>query len=235
MLLENSFEVPADIDRVWSYLLDVERVVVCMPGAELTETIDEDNYKGRVKIKLGPVSLSFAGTVAVAERDNEAHRVVLKGSGMEQRGKGRASVTVTATAEQSAGGTRIDVVQDLQVQGQVASMSRGMMGDVSAKLTQQFASCIQANLGTEEVEAAGPPAATEEATLAASNAPATATTNVPATPGADAPPATSSAPAASAPPARGGELSAPSLLLVALKGAVKRLIARLTGRSRTPS
>jgi carbon monoxide dehydrogenase subunit G len=212
VLLENSFEVPAPIDRVWDYLLDVEKVAVCMPGAELTETIDESNYKGAVKIKLGPVSLAFSGAVTVAERDDEAHRVVLKGSGMEQRGKGRASVTVTTTAEPAAAGTRVVVVQDLQIQGQIASMSRGMMGDVSAKLTKQFADCLEANLSAKEepAPAAEPVAAGAEETGAA-------------------PPAARPAPA---PGTTGGEVKAFPLLLSAVVNAVKRLVARLTGRAR---
>jgi carbon monoxide dehydrogenase subunit G len=212
VLLENSFEVPASLDRVWPYLLDVEKVVVCMPGAELTETIDADNFKGAVKIKLGPVSLAFSGAVTVAERDDEAHRVVLKGSGMEQRGKGRASVTVTTTAEAAEAGTRVVVVQDLQIQGQIASMSRGMMGDVSAKLTKQFADCLKANLSAEEkpAPAAEPVAAGAEETAAA-------------------PPERRPAPA---PGATGGDVKALPLLLSAAVNAVKRLVARLTGRAR---
>ena len=163
MLIENSFEVPAPIERVWAHLLDVEKVVPCMPGAELTETIDDGHWKGRVKIKLGPVSMSFAGKVEIAERDDVAHRVVLKGSGMEQRGKGAASATVTSTLEETPSGTRVLVVQDIKVQGQAAQFSRGMMQDVSEKLTQQFADCLGANMEAEEKarpgEAPAPPVA----------------------------------------------------------------------------
>jgi uncharacterized protein len=150
MLIENSFEVPAPIDQVWNYLLDVEKVVPCMPGAELTETIDESNWKGKVTIKLGPVSLSFAGKVAIQERDEAAHRVVLQGSGMEQRGKGAASATITSSLEPMASGTRVNIVQDIKVQGQAAQFSRGMMQDVSTKLTAQFADCLKANMAAEQ-------------------------------------------------------------------------------------
>ncbi len=150
MLLENSFEVPGSLDRVWPYLLDVERIVPCMPGAELSETVDDRNWKGKVTIKLGPVSLAFAGKVTMVERDDDAHRVVLKGSGMEQRGKGAASATITSSAQETAQGTLVKVVQDLQVQGQAAQMARGMMQDVTTRLTQQFADCLKANLQQEE-------------------------------------------------------------------------------------
>jgi uncharacterized protein len=170
VLIENSFDVAQPIDRVWAYLLDVERVVPCMPGAELTETIDDRNWKGKVKIKLGPVSLSFNGKVSIEEQDETAHRIVLKGSGMEQRGKGAASATVTSTLETVDGRTRVNVVQDLKVQGQAAQFSRGMMQDVSSKLTKQFAECLQANMEAEEQTAA--PVGQTETQPAAASAPA---------------------------------------------------------------
>ncbi len=170
MLIENSFDVAQPIDRVWAYLLDVERVVPCMPGAELTETIDDRNWKGKVKIKLGPVSLSFNGKVSIEEQDETAHRIVLKGSGMEQRGKGAASATVTSTLETVDGRTRVNVVQDLKVQGQAAQFSRGMMQDVSSRLTKQFAECLQSNMEAEEQTAA--PVGQTETQPSAASAPA---------------------------------------------------------------
>ena len=159
MLIENSFEVPASIEVTWAYLLDVEKVVPCMPGAQITEVVDDSNWKGKVTIKLGPVSMSFKGKVSISERDDDAHKVVLKGSGMEQRGKGAASATITTTAERTTSGTKVVVVQDLKVQGQAAQMSRGMMQDVTARLTRQFADCLKANLQGSEEESAAPAAA----------------------------------------------------------------------------
>lgn len=150
MHIENSFEVAAPIDRVWSYLLDVEKVVPCMPGAQLTETIDDKNWKGKVTIKLGPVSLSFAGKVTMDELDEAAHRAVMKASGMEQRGKGAAQATITSTLEPAGEATRVLIVQDLTVSGQAAQFSRGMMEDVSSKLTLQFAECLQKNMAGED-------------------------------------------------------------------------------------
>jgi uncharacterized protein len=160
MLIENSFEVAAPIETVWDYLLDVERVVPCMPGAELTETIDDSNWKGKINIKVGPVSLSFKGKVELVESDASARRVVLKGSGMEQRGKGAASATVTYTLEGSESGTVVAVVQDLKVQGQAAQFSRGMMQDVSSKLTKRFADCLQSSITAGPEPAAAPGQAT---------------------------------------------------------------------------
>jgi uncharacterized protein len=150
MLIENSFEVPAPIDRVWTYLLDVGKVVPCMPGAKLTETIDDANWKGSVTVKLGPVSLAFAGKVTMEERDETSHRAVLKASGMEQRGKGAATATITSTLQPTPAGTSVHIVQDLKVSGQAAQFSRGMMQDVSNKLTQEFADCLKANMEAEQ-------------------------------------------------------------------------------------
>ncbi|MDQ4058571.1 MAG: SRPBCC family protein [Actinomycetota bacterium] len=150
MKIENSFEVPAPTETVWDYMLDIEKVVPCMPGASLTETIDDTHWKGKLTVKLGPVSLNFAGKVEMSERDDEAHRVVLQASGMEQRGKGAASATVTSNLESFEGGTRVLVVQDLKVSGQAAQFSRGMMQDVSAKLTKKFADCLKANMTIDE-------------------------------------------------------------------------------------
>jgi carbon monoxide dehydrogenase subunit G len=238
VLIENTFEVPADIEVVWPYLLDVEKVVVCMPGAELTEAIDENNFKGRVRIKLGPVSLAFAGKVAVAERDDDSHRVVLEGSGMEQRGKGRASVTVTTTAARFEAGTRVVIVQDLQVQGQIASMSRGMMQDVSSKLTQQFADCLKKNLSADHAAAGTPSKAAPSATGGAASEGAVASPAADGGPGdlppgpAPTPPAgPGPAPGSSAPPARAAEVQGLSLLVSALFGALKRAVGRVLGRS----
>jgi carbon monoxide dehydrogenase subunit G len=158
MLIENSFDVSAPIDQVWSYLQDIEKVVPCMPGAELTETIDESNWKGKVTIKLGPVSLAFAGKVTLDELDEAGHRAVLKASGMEQRGKGAASATITSTLEESPDGTRVQIVQDLKVSGQAAQFSRGMMQDVSNKLTREFADCLKTNMQAEgRVDEGGDP------------------------------------------------------------------------------
>jgi carbon monoxide dehydrogenase subunit G len=126
-----------------------------MPGAELTETIDDRNWKGKVTVKLGPVSLSFAGKVTMAELDEASHRTVMKASGMEQRGKGAAQAEITSSLEPTTdGGTLVMIVQDLKVSGQVAQLSRGMMQDVSNKLTQEFADCLQTNMAAED-EAAG--------------------------------------------------------------------------------
>jgi carbon monoxide dehydrogenase subunit G len=168
MQIENEFTVAAPTEDLWAYLLDVERVAPCMPGAELTDVIDDRHWKGTVHAKFGPVSMSFAGTVTMEERDDAAHRVVLKAKGMEQKGKGAANASVTSWLEPAAdaGSTTVKMQADITLTGAAAQMSRGLLPEISKKLTQQFADCLQAGMAAEataatpatEAAAAGPTA-----------------------------------------------------------------------------
>jgi carbon monoxide dehydrogenase subunit G len=161
MRIENEFTVPAPIDHVWAYLLDVERVAPCMPGGELTEIVDDHTWKGKVNMKLGPVSLSFAGTVTMQDRDDAAKRVMLAAKGMEQKGKGAANASVTSWLEQGDGVTNVRMQADIHLTGTVAQLSRGLLPEVSRKLTQQFADCLLHSMEAAEV------IATESADIAA--------------------------------------------------------------------
>ena len=161
MQIENEFTVAAPIDHVWAYLLDVERVAPCMPGAELTEVVDDTTWKGKVNMKLGPVSLAFAGTVTMQDRDDRAHRIVLAAKGMEQRGKGAANASVTSWLEDGGAETHVKMQADIHLTGTVAQLSRGLLPEVSRKLTQQFADCLAQNMRATEV------IATESADVAA--------------------------------------------------------------------
>ncbi len=160
MQIENGFTVTVPADALWAYLLDVEKIAPCMPGAELTETIDDRTWKGTVHAKFGPVSMSFAGTVSMQERDDAAHRVVLKATGMEQKGKGAANASVTSWLEPAAdpGSTTVKMQADITLTGAAAQMSRGLLPEISKKLTQQFADCLQAGMVAE----APPPATSAE-------------------------------------------------------------------------
>lgn len=149
MKLENTFTVPAPIDRVWSFMLDVERVAPCMPGAEITEAVDENTWKGKVSVKLGPVSLAFAGTVVREQMDAEAHRVVMQAKGTETRGKGMAQATITSHLEPADEGTTIVVTTELQISGAAAQYGRGMIADVSERFTQEFADCLAERIGAD--------------------------------------------------------------------------------------
>lgn len=165
MQIENEFDVPAPIDHVWAYLLDVERVAPCMPGAELTEVVDDHTWKGKVNMRLGPVSLAFVGTVTMRERDDAGKRVVLAAKGMEQKGKGAANASVTSWLEQGDGVTNVKMQADIHLTGTVAQLSRGLLPEVSRKLTQQFADCLLESMQATEVQA------TESADVAAGVAP----------------------------------------------------------------
>lgn len=150
MRLENSFDVPAAPDRAWDFLLDVPRVAPCMPGAEITETVDERTWKGKVSVRLGPVSMAFAGTLVREEIDEEARRVVLRAQATETRGKGAISATITSSLVPEGEGTSVTVVTDLSISGAAAQYGRGMLGDVSQRFTDEFAACISSELSREE-------------------------------------------------------------------------------------
>jgi uncharacterized protein len=170
MQIDNTFTVAQPPETLWATLLDVEKIVPCMPGAELTEVVDDTHWKGKLNAKFGPVSMSFAGTVALEERDDAAHRVVLRAKGMEQKGKGAADASVTSWLEagSSDGETVVHMQADITLSGAAAQMSRGLLPEISKKLTQQFADCLQ------ETMAAQPAPATEGATAASAAAAAPA-------------------------------------------------------------
>jgi uncharacterized protein len=174
MRIDNEFVVQAPLDRVWDYLLDVEKIAPCAPGAELTDVVDERTWKGKVNVKVGPVAMSFAGTVTVQERDDAEHRAVLKADGREQRGKGAASAVVTSRLETVDEGTRVVIETDLTISGAAAQYGRGMIGDVSKRLTNEFAKCLQANISAADstpVDPSAPPA-TEAREVSGGAAPA---------------------------------------------------------------
>lgn len=181
MLIENEFTVATPVDDLWAYLLDVERIAPCMPGAELTETIDEQHWKGKVNMKFGPVALSFAGTVQMTERDDEAHRAVLTAKGMEAKGKGAANATVTSWLEPASDGeTTVKMTADITLTGAAAQLSRGLLPEISKKLTQQFADCLEATMNAER--AATPVVAADTGTpTAAGTTPPSAAAPAPAT------------------------------------------------------
>ena len=174
MLIQNEFTVAAPIDFLWSYLLDVEKIAPCMPGAELTEIVDDHNWKGKLNAKFGPVSMSFAGTVTIESRDDTAHRVVLSAKGMEQKGKGAANAKVTSWLEPGPtdGVTTVKMEADITLTGAAAQLSRGLLPEISKKLTQNFADCLQESMAAEQTTREGDAAAAATAGAGAAAAPA---------------------------------------------------------------
>jgi carbon monoxide dehydrogenase subunit G len=149
MLIDNEFEVAAPVDTVWAYLLDVPNLVPCLPGAELVGDDGDGTYQGKVTTRLGPVKLSFSGTARIVETDERAHRMVLDAAGSEDKGKGTAAMTVTATLVAAGRGTRVQVAQDLTVSGAAAQFGRGMISDVTSVLMNSFAECLQYNIDNQ--------------------------------------------------------------------------------------
>ncbi|HEV7974487.1 SRPBCC family protein [Amycolatopsis sp.] len=150
MLIKNDFEVAQPVDKVWRFFDDIPRVAACLPGAELTDDLGNEQYKGRVSVRMGPVSLRFAGTADITERDDTAKRIVVTAAGAEEKGKGQASMVVTATLVQAGAGTKVGVVQDLQVSGAAAQYGRGMISDVTSVLMRNFAANLQDSITRAE-------------------------------------------------------------------------------------
>jgi carbon monoxide dehydrogenase subunit G len=152
MELTNEFTVDVPVEEAWSILTDVTRIAPCMPGAQLQE-IEGDEYRGVVKVKVGPVTAEYRGKAVFLEQDAVAHRAVLRAEGRETRGQGNASATITATLVPEGATTRVSVVTDLTITGRVAQFGRGVLADVSSKLLDQFASSLEsmvlADHGTE--------------------------------------------------------------------------------------
>ncbi len=143
MLIKNEFEVAEPVEKVWQFFDNIPQVAACLPGAELTEDLGDDKYKGKVAVRMGPVKLQFAGTADITERDEAAKRVVVHASGADEKGRGQASMVVTATLARAGRGTKVGVSQDLQLSGAAAQYGRGMIADVSAVLMRDFAVNMQ--------------------------------------------------------------------------------------------
>ncbi|MEU6142970.1 SRPBCC family protein [Streptomyces sp. NPDC047081] len=141
MELHHEFTVPVPVDDAWHTLLDIERVAPCMPGAAVEE-YDGKTVTGSVKVKVGPITVTYKGTAVFEEQDESAHRMVLIASGRETRGQGTARATVTGTLSESDGGTTVSVRTDLTVTGRPAQFGRGVMAEVGDRLVGQFAQCL---------------------------------------------------------------------------------------------
>lgn len=194
MELTNEFSVNVPIERAWAVLTDVELIAPCLPGAQLEE-IEGNEYRGGVKIKVGPITAQYKGKATFLEKDDVNHKAVLRAEGRDTKGQGNAAATITATLVPTATGTDVKVVTDLTITGKVAQFGRGVLADVSAKLLGQFVDCLEHDVLTRPEETLSNVAAASAAgTSAAVSATATAAAPT-ATPDA-APAAPVAAPAA---------------------------------------
>jgi carbon monoxide dehydrogenase subunit G len=152
--LEHSFEVPVPPDQAWDVLLDVQRVAPCMPGATV-ESVDGDEVSGRIKVKVGPIALTYTGKATFTERDDAAHSLKIEAAGKETRGAGTASAVVLARLNEDNGQTRVSVHTTLNVTGRPAQFGRGVMAEVSGKIIEKFSANLAGQLaGAGQPEAA---------------------------------------------------------------------------------
>jgi uncharacterized protein len=155
MEFDNSFEVPLPPGEAWAVLMDIGRIAPCMPGAELTGVVDERTYKGRIGVKLGPVALTFAGTVKFEEIDAAAHTASVAAQGSDAKGRGAANAVAAFRLEPAGGGTRVLVHTNLNLSGAVAQYGRGVgiIQLTAAQIVTQFAGNLKAQLAKEEAAA----------------------------------------------------------------------------------
>jgi uncharacterized protein len=182
MQLEHQFSVPVPVAQAWDLLLDVERTAPCLPGATV-ESFDGETIHGRLKVKVGPIQVTYAGSARFTEKDESARRAVLDASAKEARGPGTATAVVKAALVDRGASTDVTLTTDLQITGRPAQFGRGVMVEVGTKLLDKFADCLAAELGVHPAPAAtaaaraatGAPAAATAAPAAATAAPAAAT------------------------------------------------------------
>jgi carbon monoxide dehydrogenase subunit G len=213
MKLNNSFLVPESMDVAWETLLDVPAMVACMPGAELVGVVDESTWKTNMKIKFGPIGMTFAADVTQEDADRAAGRVALKAKAREVRGRGGAQASIVSTLTEVEEGTRVDISTDLLLSGPVAQYGRGLVEDVSSELVGQFAANLR-----RQLDAAPAPVNAPTEAVAGTGAPADA-------------PGTTPTPRAHAPAAK--PISGLRLTMLALRRAARRLLGRFVGRGST--
>jgi carbon monoxide dehydrogenase subunit G len=210
MKLEQSFDVKAPIDTVWTTLIDVERVAPCLPGAEITGS-EDGVFQGNFQVKIGPTTAAYRGTLEMQSLDEAGHIATMRARGQDKRGQGSANATIVSTLSETAEGTHVDVVTDFTITGTLARFGRGgMMQDIANRLMRDFATCLEKRI------APGEPAA---------EAPAGAATPEPGEVAAGVEAAAPATPQESTPPVR-----AISLFFSVLWERIKRFFARLFGQ-----
>lgn len=185
MELINEFRVGASVPDAWKVLTDVERIAPLLPGAQLQE-VEGDEYRGVVKVKVGPITAQYKGSATFLEQDEPGGRVVLKASGRDTRGQGNASAIITAVMTPDGDGTKVTVTTDLTITGKVAQFGRGVLAEVSAKLMGQFVDALHEDLASSGASVAASASSAEAASGGTAGAGAAAT-GAPETPGGGGP------------------------------------------------
>jgi carbon monoxide dehydrogenase subunit G len=185
MNIQDEFRVDVPVEEAWRVLTDVERIAPCMPGAQLQE-IEGDEFRGIVKVKVGPITAQYKGVARFTERDDANHRAVIRAEGRDTRGQGNASATVTAVLVPDATGTRVTIDSDVTITGKVAQFGRGVIADVSGKLLAQFVDNLERDVlaGSSGSESASGGSAGSDAPAApaATETPAAGAVSTPPTP-----------------------------------------------------
>ncbi|MBV8960723.1 MAG: SRPBCC family protein [Actinobacteria bacterium] len=166
MELTNSFRVGLPVGEAWAVLTDVERIAPCLPGAQLQE-VEGDEYRGVVKVKVGPITAQYKGKATFQNLDVDNHVAVLRAEGRDTRGQGNANATITATLTPDGDGTAVQVVTDLAITGRVAQFGRGTLADVSTKLLNQFVECLESTVMAAPAGGAAPPPPAKAAEMSA--------------------------------------------------------------------
>ncbi|AEW01396.1 hypothetical protein A4D02_05240 [Niastella koreensis] len=150
--ITRTFHVEHSIGNVWANLTTPEKVIVCVPGASLTEKIDDNNFKGEVQLKFGPVKASYGGLITFTERDVAAHKMTLKGTGTDTKGKGSAEMLMNGTLAEKDGGTEVNISMELSITGMLAQLGSRLINDVSNQVFDQFVNNFKAQLSGKEVD-----------------------------------------------------------------------------------
>ena len=219
MLIENSFPVAAEPDRVFDFLSDANSVVTCLPGAELVEDLGNDSYKGKVKIKIGPVTAAYSGIATITSKDAVERLCVLTAEGKDTKGNGSAKATATMRVTAADNGSTVLLSTELSVSGKLAQFGRSVMADVSNKMVGEMATRVRTR-----IEADNPVAAPVAAPATDSGA-----ATVDGTPPVAAP--VSTPPVSTPRPAQDNAIKASSIVWSVLAGVFRRLFARLRGRA----
>ena len=147
MKINNEFTVGVPVEQAWDIMLDLERIAPCLPGASVQESDGEGEYKGTMKVKIGPITANYKGTVKIEEADEANRRAVMKATGRDARGQGTASATITSTLQEEGDSTRVQVETDMHLTGRAAQFGRGIAQDVATKMLGQFADCLEREIG----------------------------------------------------------------------------------------